>query len=372
MQICVGAPPPVRRKRVRTFILPFDPVAVRQALLRERERGGQSFIVCPRIADLAAMHKRITELVPELDIVTGHGRMKGDDLDAVMVGFADGQSDVLLTTNIIESGLDIPRANTMLLWRPEQFGLAELHQLRGRVGRGRARGMFYMLTDPETRIPERTMKRLGTLQALEGLGSGFSLSARDAELRGAGDLFGDRQSGHVRRLGAQLYQHLFARAIRQLRGESDEDDWTPQVNLGCGCVIPASYVPEEEVRIELYTRLARIETEAALGDLADEIVDRFGALPGEVHTALDIALIRQRCRHLGIASVEAGPKGIALRLRDTAQQATQLERLCRELGEPVELRGERLFVALPGHPDEDASALTGRVLRALESLLPGH
>jgi transcription-repair coupling factor (superfamily II helicase) len=201
MNLSVIAEAPVRRQPIRTFILPFDPVVVREALLRERNRGGQSFFVCPRIADLEPMTRRLGELAPELDVVVAHGRMKADVLDAAMVAFADGAHDVLLTTNIIEAGLDIPAANTILVWRPDRFGLADLHQLRGRVGRGRIRAVAYLLSDPDAPLAPATRQRLQTLEALEGLGAGLAIGRHDLDRRGAGDLLGADQAGHVRLIG---------------------------------------------------------------------------------------------------------------------------------------------------------------------------
>jgi transcription-repair coupling factor (superfamily II helicase) len=210
--------PPARRRPIRTFLTPFDAVTAREALVRERARGGQSFVVCPRVEDIAPMAERLAKLVPELQVFTAHGKMPADAIDDAMVRFADGEGDVLLATNIIESGLDVPRANTMLVWRPDRFGLAQLHQLRGRVGRGRVRGVCYLLTDPAAKIPEATLKRLSTLEALDRLGAGFAISARDLDMRGAGDLLGEEQAGHLKLIGSGLYQHLLERALRRARG----------------------------------------------------------------------------------------------------------------------------------------------------------
>lgn len=221
VDLSVIAIPPVRRRPGRTFVVPFDPPVVREALLRERMQGGQSFVVCPRIADLESIRARLAELAPDLDVATAHGRMNADALDETVLAFADGAHDVLLTTDIIESGLDIPNANTMLIWRPDRFGLAELHRLRGRVGRGRRRGMVFLLTDPRQRIGAPTRKRLETLQALQGMGAGFAIGVRDLDLRGAGDLLGTDQSGHLRLIGTALYQHLLHRALRRTRGEQE-------------------------------------------------------------------------------------------------------------------------------------------------------
>ena len=343
IDLSVIATPPVRRRPVRTFVLAFDRLVVRDALLREQMQGGQSFVVCPRIADLQPMRERLAELVPELDVALAHGRMKADALDETMVAFADGAHDVLLTTNIIEAGLDIPSANTMLVWHPDRFGLADLHQLRGRVGRGRRRGMVYLLTDPEKPLPQATEKRVRTLQTLEGLGAGFAIGARDLDMRGAGDLLGAEQSGHVRLIGAELYQHLLQRAVRRVRGEQADGAAVPDIRIGLGIAIPRDYVPEEEIRIDLYRRLARLNSEWEASDLANEIADRFGPLPDQVRDLLDFSAIRSQCASARVAKVEAGPNGIAVTFADEEARATAEKASLEGLG-TAKWAGERLVL----------------------------
>ncbi|WP_191062535.1 helicase-related protein, partial [Geminicoccus harenae] len=230
--------PPVQRQPIRTQLQPFDEAVLRDALMYERQRGGQSFVVCPRIEDITPMAERLARIVPELRVVVVHGKLPADDVDAAMVGFAEGEGDLLLATNIIESGLDVPRANTMLVWRPERFGLAQLHQLRGRVGRGNRSATTLLLTDPDHPPVPAAEKRLRTLEALDRLGAGFAISARDLDLRGAGDLIGEEQAGHVTTLGLGLYQHLLDRALRRVRGEDVADDWLPELHLGVTGRIP--------------------------------------------------------------------------------------------------------------------------------------
>ncbi|MDQ4061081.1 MAG: DEAD/DEAH box helicase, partial [Pseudomonadota bacterium] len=280
--LSIMATPPARRQPIRTFLTPFDPVTAREALLRERRRGGQSFVVCPRIEDIEPMAARLRELVPELHVMVAHGKMPAEEIDDTMVRFADGEGDTLLATNIIESGLDVPRANTILIWRADRFGLSQLHQLRGRVGRGRLRGVAYLLTDPAAKIGAATEKRLRTLEALDRLGAGFAISARDLDLRGAGDLLGEEQAGHVKLIGVGLYQHFLERALRVARGEAPGDDWSPELNLGLTGLIPEDYVPEAEVRINLYARLARLQRSGEIDAFGDEIEDRFGPMPEAV------------------------------------------------------------------------------------------
>jgi transcription-repair coupling factor (superfamily II helicase) len=314
-QLSVIATPPARRQPIRTSLGDFDPQVVRTALLREKGRGGQSFVVVSRIEDMAPMAERLAKLVPELRLVAAHGKMRPLDIDAAMVAFAAGDGDVLLATNIIEAGLDVPRANTMIVWRADRFGLSQLHQLRGRVGRGGRRGQVLLLTDAEHPIAEATVKRLRTLQAFDRLGAGFAISARDLDMRGAGDLLGETQSGHMKLIGIDLYQHLLGGALRAARGEHVER-WNPELTLGLAGRLPESWIPDTDVRVVLYGRLARIEDGATLDAFADEIEDRFGTLPEEVVLLLDIAAIRLLARDLGIARVVSGPAAIALEPRN--------------------------------------------------------
>jgi transcription-repair coupling factor (superfamily II helicase) len=272
--VSVIASPPARRRPIRTFLAPFDAASLRTALMREKRRGGQSFVVAPRIEDIAPLAEQLSELTPELSVRIAHGGLPADEADAVMVGFADGEGDVLLATNIIESGLDVPRANTMIVWRPERFGLAQLHQLRGRVGRGRAQGIAYLLSDPQDDLSEATRARLSTLEAFDRLGSGLAISARDLDLRGGGDLVGEDQAGHVKMIGAGLYQRLLARAVRVARGEVDAGDWTPDLSLSQSGAIPIDYVPDPVTRIGLYGRLARLEALEDIDGFEEELDDR--------------------------------------------------------------------------------------------------
>ncbi|MCW5737620.1 MAG: DEAD/DEAH box helicase [Enhydrobacter sp.] len=308
--LSVIATPPVRRQPIRTVVAPFDAAVIRDLLMREQRRGGQSFFVCPRIEDMEPMAARLREIVPELHMVTAHGQMPTEAMDEAMVGFADGEGDLLLATNIIESGLDVPRANTMLVWRADRFGLAQLHQLRGRVGRGARRGVAYLLTDPEDKIAPATAKRLRALEDLDRLGAGFDISARDLDMRGAGDLLGEHQAGHIKLIGAGLYRHLLERAVAQLRGESCEDA-PPAVNLGDEGRIPEEYVPGDEVRIGLYARLEALQDADEIAALEDEVRDRFGPPPAPVTHLFQRAKLRKLCREAALTKLEVGDKAIA-------------------------------------------------------------
>ncbi|WP_093313602.1 helicase-related protein [Sphingomonas jatrophae] len=317
-QVCVIATPPARRQPIRTAIGEWDETAVRTALLREKARGGQAFVVVPRINDMEPMAKRLRKLVPDLTVVEAHGKLPAAELDEAMVRFAEGDGDVLLATNIIEAGLDVPRANTMIVGHADRFGLAQLHQLRGRVGRGARRGQVLLFTEPGHAIADATARRLRTLQAFDRLGAGFAISARDLDLRGAGDLVGDAQAGHMKLIGVDLYQRLLEGALRQARGET-VDRWTPELELGATGRLPETWIPEEEVRVGLYVRLARIEAEDALDAFESELADRFGPLPDEAATLIAATRIRLLARASEVARIDAGPGAIALTMRGKAE-----------------------------------------------------
>ena len=303
--------PPARRQPIRTSVDRFDDVRIRTALLREKTRGGQSFVVVPRIEDMPKLGERLRRLVPDLTLVEAHGKLPPAEADSVMVGFADGGGDILLATNIIEAGLDIPRANTMIVWRADRFGLAQLHQLRGRVGRGNRRGQVYLLTDDAADIADRTLKRLRTLAAFDQLGAGFVISAQDLDMRGGGDLVGETQAGHMKLIGVELYQHLLEAALRSVRGEVVED-WAPELRVGQAGALPASWIPEPDVRLGLYARLARLAGAGAIDAFEEELTDRFGPLPEAAETLLALARLRVLARAARVARVDAGPAGIAL------------------------------------------------------------
>ncbi|PZQ58029.1 MAG: DEAD/DEAH box helicase [Sphingomonas taxi] len=310
-QLSIIATPPARRQPIRTAVGAFSPETLRAALLREKSRGGQSFVVVPRIADMDALAAQLERLVPELDVLQAHGKMPADAIDEAMVRFGRGDGDVLLATNIIEAGLDVPRANTMVIAHADRFGLSQLHQLRGRVGRGSRRGQVLLFTDPEHEIAPRTLKRLRTLEAFDRLGAGFAISARDLDMRGAGDLLGETQAGHMKLIGIDLYQQLLEGALRRARGE-DVERWTPELQLGIEGRLPESWIPDEELRVTFYARLARITDAEAVDALEEELADRFGAVPDEARTLLATARLRADARAAGIAKVSAGPAALAL------------------------------------------------------------
>ncbi len=321
-EMSIIASPPVDRLAVRTFVLPYDPVAIREAIMREKFRGGQVYYVCPRIADLDLVLERLTKLVPEARIAMAHGQMATRTLESVMTGFGQGEYDILLATNIIEAGLDIPTANTMIVHRADRFGLAQLYQLRGRIGRSKARAYAYLTLPPGQALTESAEKRLTVMQALDTLGAGFSLASHDLDIRGAGNLLGEEQSGHIKEVGVELYQQLLEEEIAKQRdgGESpaQEAGWSPQITIGMSVLIPERYVQDLSVRLGLYRRLAHLESRADLDSFAAELVDRFGPLPNEVENLLELIEIKQLCRKAGIEKVDAGPKGAAISFRNNS------------------------------------------------------
>jgi transcription-repair coupling factor (superfamily II helicase) len=335
-KMSVIATPPARRRPIRTVVGAFDEQVVRAALLRERGRGGQSFVVVPRVEDMKSVAGLLGKLVPELELVQAHGRMAAADIDKAMVGFGRGDGDVLLATNIIEAGLDVPRANTMVIWRADRFGLSQLHQLRGRVGRGSRRGQVLLLTDPDREIAPRTLKRLRTLEAFDRLGAGFAISAQDLDMRGAGDLLGEAQAGHMKLIGIDLYQHLLEAAVRAAKGQ-DVERWTPELHLGVAGRLPEAWIPEIELRITCYVRLARAIDDRELDALEAEMEDRFGTMPEEAVALFAVARIRANAKAIGISRIDSGPAAIAFTPRPDFTADAAMTGLVR--------KGDRLLLA---------------------------
>jgi len=308
--------PPVDRLSIRTYVSEFDSVTIREALLREKYRGGQSFFVVPRLSDLPEVEEWLKEHVPEVSTIVAHGQLAAGDLDRRMNAFYDRGADVLLATTIVESGLDIPTANTMVVWRADMFGLAQLYQIRGRVGRSKTRAYCYLTTKPRVPLTPQAMRRLKFLGSIDSLGAGFNLASQDLDLRGAGNLLGEEQSGHIKEVGFELYQQMLEETIAKLKsGEIEgtpEDEWAPQLNLGVPVTIPESYVPDLDVRLGLYRRLAELTTKVELEGFAAELIDRFGPLPREVNTLLLVIRIKAMAKRANIAKLDAGPKGATI------------------------------------------------------------
>ena len=317
------ATPPVDRLAVRTFIMPFDSLVIREALQRERFRGGQVFCVVPRIEDLTRMSERLKEIVPDARMAMAHGRLAPTEMERVMTEFGDGKYDILLSTNIVESGLDMPAVNTLVIHRADMFGLGQLYQLRGRVGRGKQRGYAYLTWPANHRLSAAAEKRLTVMQTLDTLGAGFTLASHDLDIRGAGNLLGDEQSGHIREVGIELYQQMLEDAVADIRsGEGkkthQDRDWTPNISLGLPFLIPENYVRDLPVRLGLYRRIGALTSDAETEAMAAEMVDRFGDLPKEVDNLLGVVALKRACREAGVEKLDAGPKGMVVSFRGNA------------------------------------------------------
>ena len=309
--------PPVDRMAVRTFISPFDPLVIRETLMREHYRGGQSFYVCPRLSDLADVKSFLDENVPELKVAIAHGQMAAGELEDIMNAFYDGRYDVLLSTTIVESGLDVPTANTLIVHRADMFGLAQLYQIRGRVGRSKVRA-FALLTLPVNKVlTTGAERRLKVLQSLDTLGAGFQLASHDLDIRGAGNLLGEEQSGHIREVGFELYQQMLEEAVAEVKGVDEIHDtgWSPQIQVGTSVMIPDDYVPDLHLRLGLYRRLGEITELNDIDAFGAEMIDRFGPMPVEVQHLLKVVYIKALCRKANVEKLEAGPKGVVVQFR---------------------------------------------------------
>ncbi|XBQ15889.1 MAG: transcription-repair coupling factor [Oceanicaulis sp.] len=345
--LSIIATPPVDRLAVRTYVTPFDAVTVREALLRERYRGGQSFFVVPRIADLEEAAEFLREQTPEVSFVQAHGQMAASQLEDIMTAFYEGRYDVLLSTTIVESGIDIPTANTLVVHRADRFGLAQLYQLRGRVGRSKARAYAYLTTPANQKLTEGADKRLKVLQSLDSLGAGFTLASHDLDLRGGGNLLGEEQSGHIKDVGVELYQSMLEEAVASLQGADPEDsrDWSPQINIGAAVLIPDEYVPDLDVRMALYRRLSGLETKTEREAFAAELIDRFGPLPEEVESLMQVVAIKALCKRAGVAKLDAGPKGAVATFRDHAfEDPAELVKLMARRPEDYKIRPDNTLV----------------------------
>jgi transcription-repair coupling factor (superfamily II helicase) len=342
--LSIIASPPVDRLAVRTFVTPFDPITIREALLREKYRGGQAFYVCPRIEDLAGAKDFLDKNIPELRVIVAHGQMAPTVLDDIMTAFYDGKYDVLLSTTIIESGLDIPTANTLIVHRADRFGLSQLYQLRGRVGRAKLRAYALFTLPAQAKITPQAERRLKVLQSLDMLGAGFQLASHDLDIRGAGNLLGDEQSGHIKEVGFELYQQMLEEAVLSLKAGVSApvaDRWSPSITIGTPVLIPEDYVADLSVRLALYRRLAEIEDEREIESFAAELVDRFGPLPGEVEHLLQVVAIKALCRRANVEKLEAGPKGVVLSFRDNIfANPDGLIAFIREQGTYVRMRAD--------------------------------
>lgn len=385
--------PPVDRLAVRTYVMPYDPVVLREAILREYHRGGKIFVVTPRVKHMAELQQKFEQLVPEIKIVAAHGQMGAIALDKTMNAFYDGKYDMLLSTSIIESGIDIPTANTIIIDRADMFGLSQLYQLRGRVGRSKTRAYAYLTLPHGKTLTREATRRLEVMQQLDTLGAGFQLASHDMDIRGFGNLLGEEQSGHVKEVGIELYQAMLEEAIAQMRaaarkandpmiqktdGSSDErmsgltEDWSPQINLGMSVLIPQTYVEDLPLRLSLYRRAASLTNEADLQGFAAELVDRFGPSPIEVEHFVATLRIKAMCKTAGIIRLDAGPKGIVLAIRNNkfANPTALIDHIAKHPTR-IKLRGDQtLFIAAETTGDEARLTVAGNIAREIATLLP--
>ena len=355
-ELSIIATPPVDRMAVRTFISPFDALVIRETLLRERYRGGQSFYVVPRISDLSDIADFLRASVPELKFATAHGQMPPGELDDVMNAFYDGKYDVLLSTTIVESGLDIPSANTLIVHRADMFGLAQLYQLRGRVGRSKLRAYALFTLPANKKLTDTADRRLKVLQSLDTLGAGFQLASHDLDIRGAGNLLGEEQSGHIKEVGYELYQQMLEEAVAEIRGQASAADtgWSPQITIGTAVMIPESYVPDLQLRLALYRRLGDIETTGEIDAFGAELIDRFGPLPEEVKHLLKIVYIKALCRTANVEKLDAGPKGVVVHFRNKAfADPAGLVRYIGEQGSLAKIRPDQSVVFIRDWPNAE-------------------
>jgi transcription-repair coupling factor (superfamily II helicase) len=346
---------------------------IREALLRERYRGGQAFYVVPRIEDLAGVKDFLDKNVPEMKVAVAHGQMPPTVIEDIMSAFYDGKYDILLSTTIIESGLDIPNANTLIVHRADMFGLAQLYQLRGRVGRSKLRAYALFTLPAQQKITAQAERRLTVLQSLENLGAGFQLASHDLDIRGAGNLLGEEQSGHIKEVGFELYQSMLEEAIVNLKAgivEPAADRWSPQITIGMPVLIPEDYVADLSVRLSLYRRLADLDTEEEIENFAAELRDRFGKLPDEVRYLFKVATIKAYCRRANVEKVDAGPKGAVITFRDNKfAHPDRLVLFIRKHGQAAKVRPDMKVVFFQDwETPEERLAGTTDILRQLANL----
>ena len=357
-ELSVIQTPPIDRLAVRTYVMPWDPVVVREALLREHYRGGQSFFVVPRIADLPDIEQFLREEVPEIRYVVAHGQMAPTEVEERMSAFCDRKYEVLVSTTIVESGLDIPSANTLIVHRADRLGLAQLYQLRGRVGRAKIRAYAYFTTPADRLTTETADKRLKVLAALDSLGAGFQLATHDLDIRGAGNLLGDEQSGHIREVGFELYQSMLEDAILEAKAgglEARPETFSPQISIDAPILLPEAYVPDLDLRMGLYRRLNELESPGEIDPFAAELIDRFGKLPKETENLLKIIEIKMNCRAAQVARLDVGPRGALVHFQgDSFPDLAGLIAYVERLKGTARLRPDSKLVITRGWADADA------------------
>ncbi|MGA8762166.1 MAG: transcription-repair coupling factor [Candidatus Sulfotelmatobacter sp.] len=355
--------PPKDRMAIQTVVANWDEKLIQSALEQELERGGQVYFVHNRVDSIWEIAAKLQTLVPKARITVGHGQMSEGELEKVMLKFMHHEADILVATTIIENGLDIPLCNTILINRADRLGLSELYQLRGRVGRSNRRAYAYLLLPPEIELTPIARRRLAALKEFSDLGAGFKIAALDLELRGAGNLLGGEQSGHIEAIGFELYTQMLERAVREMKGEAAPDEAETQLNLGLNIRVPGDYIPEENQRLQMYKRVARVETESQLSDVAAELEDRYGPPPPAVRNLLDYASLKLLCMRVGVNSIERKRDFVSFKFRQTAiVDPEQLARfVSAQRGAQFTPDGMLKFVLKPAAAQE--------VLRALRAIL---
>ena len=351
--------PPEERIPVQTYVMDYNESLVRDAILREIARDGQVYFLYNRVANIDAFAGRLRQLVPEARIAIGHGQMQEHALEDVMLDFYAGKYDVLLCSTIIENGLDVPRANTMIVYDADRFGLSQLYQLRGRVGRSNRVSYAYFTVQPQKTLSETAEKRLAAIREFTQFGAGFRIAMRDLEIRGAGDIFGPEQSGHISVVGYDMYCKLIEEAVREAKGEqSAPAELEPRVDLKVNAYLPEAYVRGGNQRVEIYKRISMLRTQEEMGDIIDELLDRFGDIPQSVLTLLNVAYLRALCVAFGVGVAQRQPTGLLLRFDE--RYLPDLNALSAAMGEDGTVRFSAaripgMFIPLSSRQDDEAA-----------------
>ena len=347
--LSIIASPPIDRRAIETYVFPNDPLVVKEALLRERYRGGQSFYVVPRISDIEDIEEYLKEFVPEINYITVHGQMPSKQIEERINDFYMGSYDVLISTTIIESGLDIPNANTLIIHRSDMFGLSQLYQIRGRVGRSKVKAYAYLTYKEHKKLGKKALKRLEVLQSLDSLGAGFNLASYDLEIRGSGNLLGEEQSGQIKEVGIELYQNMLEETIEELKNTNQKinnNQWSPKISLPLSVLIPEDYISDLTIRMEIYKRLSSISLEEEIDEIAAELIDRFGSLPKEVETLIDTISLKNLCKKTNIEKIDCGKSGFLISFKNnTFSNPTELVKYINSNKSYISIRpDQRLFV----------------------------
>ena len=317
--LSIIASPPIDRRSIETFIFKRDSIVIKEALLNEKKRGGQSFYIVPRIKDISTIEEFIKEKIPEINYVVAHGQMSSTNLENRMHDFYEGNYDVLISTSIIESGLDLPNANTIIIHKANLFGLSQLYQIRGRVGRSNIRAYAYITYENDFQLGSNALKRLEAIQSLNSLGAGFNLASYDLDIRGSGNILGEQQSGHIKEVGVELYQDMLEETISLLKNDNTKfinEKWSPKITLDLPVLIPSEYLEDVNIRMEIYRKLSNLNNISDLELFEVELVDRFGTYPSEVSILLRVISIKIRCKLLNIESIKKTKNGFVIQFKN--------------------------------------------------------